>query len=86
MTDKTISNRNNRLKSEMTSLGPTCRLLGFIRMGDYSPYLLISSALNNDFNSFYAPVFRISRSLGIHVCTGDIVGLKCRGGGGGVNL
>ena len=32
MTDKTIPNRNNRLKSEMTTLGPTCRLLGFIKM------------------------------------------------------
>ena len=30
MTDKTIPKRNNRLKSEMTTLGPTCRLLGFI--------------------------------------------------------
>ena len=37
MTDKTIPNRNNRVKSEMTTLGPTCRLLGFINMGDFSP-------------------------------------------------
>ena len=37
MTDKTIPNRINRLKSEMTTLGPTCRLLGFIKMGDFSP-------------------------------------------------
>ena len=37
MTDKTIPNRNNRLKSEMTTLGPTCRLLGFIKMGDFPP-------------------------------------------------
>ena len=70
MADKTISNRNNRLKSEMTTLGPTCRLLGFIKMGDFAPCLLISSALNNDFNSFYTPVFRISRSLWVHVYRG----------------
>ena len=37
MTDKTIPNRNNRLKSEMTTLGPTCRLLGFIKKGDFPP-------------------------------------------------
>ena len=37
LTDKTIPNRNNRLKSEMTTLGPTCRLLGFIKVGDFSP-------------------------------------------------
>ena len=37
MTDKTIPNRNKWLKSEMTTLGPTCRLLGFIKMGDFSP-------------------------------------------------
>ena len=40
MTDKTIPNRNNRLKSEMTTLGPTCRLLGFIKMGDFFPYFV----------------------------------------------
>ena len=45
MTDKAIPNRNNRLKSEMTTLGPTCRLLGFIKMGDFSPRLLTSSVL-----------------------------------------
>ena len=38
MTDKTIPNRNNRLKSEMTTLGPTCRLLGFIIMGGVPKY------------------------------------------------
>ena len=37
MTDKTTPNRHNRLKSEMTTLGPTCRLLGFIKMGNFSP-------------------------------------------------
>ena len=44
-TEKTISNKNNRLKSEMTTLGPTCRLLGFIKMGGFSPCLLTSSVL-----------------------------------------
>ena len=37
LTDKTFPKRNNRLKSEMTTLGLTCRLLGFIKMGDFSP-------------------------------------------------
>ena len=37
MTDKSIPIRNNRMKSEMTTLGPTCRLLGFIKMGDFLP-------------------------------------------------
>ena len=36
LTDLTTSNRNNRLESEMTTLGPACRLLGFIKMSDFS--------------------------------------------------
>ena len=45
ITDKTISKRNNWLKSEMTTLGPTCRLFGFIKMDDFSPCLVSSSVL-----------------------------------------
>ena len=33
----------------MTTLDLTCRLLGFIKMGNFSPCLLTSSVLNNDF-------------------------------------
>ena len=45
LTDKTIPNRNNRLKSEMTTLGPTCRLLGFIKMGDFFSLLTLKQRL-----------------------------------------
>ena len=45
LTDLTTSNRNNRLESEMTTLGPACRLLGFIKMSDFSACLLYSSLL-----------------------------------------
>ena len=41
LTDKTASNKNNRLKSEMTTLGPTCRLLGFIKMGYFLPVKVV---------------------------------------------
>ena len=37
LADMTTSNRNNRLKSEMTTLGPACRLLGFKKMSDFLP-------------------------------------------------
>ena len=45
LADMTTSNRNNRLKSEMTTLGPDCRLLGFKKMIDFSACLLTSSLL-----------------------------------------
>ena len=45
LADMTTSNRNNRLKSEMTTLGPACRLLGFKKMSDFSACLLTSSLL-----------------------------------------
>ena len=79
MTDKTIPNRNNRLKSEMTTLCPTCRLLGFIKIGDFFPVNSLRLCWNNDFNSFYAPVFRIPPPGAGGMFTGDIAGLKCRG-------
>ena len=49
LTDLTTSNRNNRLESEMTTLGPACRLLGFIKMSDFSACLLYSSLLKQWF-------------------------------------
>ena len=45
LVDMTTSNRNNRLKSEMTTLGPACRLLGFMKMSYFSTCLLTSSLL-----------------------------------------
>ena len=79
LADMTSSNRNNRLKSEMTTLGPACRLLGFKKISDFSACLLSSSLLKQRFfNSFYATVICISDPLGA-MGTGDIVGLKCRG-------
>ena len=45
LADMTTSIRNNRLKSEMTTLGPACRLLGFNKMSDFSACLLTSSLL-----------------------------------------
>ena len=78
LADMTTFNRNNRLKSEMTTLGPACRLLGFKKMSDFSACLLTSSLLKHDFNSFYVTVVCISDPLGA-MDIGDIVGLKCRG-------
>ena len=78
LADMTTFNRNNRLKSEMTTLGPACRLLGFKKMSDFSACLLTSSLLKHDFNSFYVTVVCISDPLGA-MDTMDIVGLKCRG-------
>ena len=45
LVDMATSNRNNRLKSEMTTLGPACRLLGFKKMSDISASLLFLSLL-----------------------------------------
>ena len=45
LADMTASNRNNRLKSEMTTLGPASRLLGFKKMSDFSACLLTLSLL-----------------------------------------
>ena len=77
-TDRTTSNRNNRLKSEMTTLGPACRLLGFKKMSDICLFTHFVSSTTMIFNSFYATVICISDPLGA-MDTGDIVGLKCWG-------
>ena len=73
LVDMTTSNRNNRLKSEMTTLGPACRLLGFKKMSDFSACLFTSSLLKMIFNSFYATVNCISDPSGT-MDAGDIVG------------
>ena len=74
----TTSNRNNRLKSEMTTLGPACRLLGFKKMIEFfCLFTHFVSAQTIIFNSFYATVICISYLLGA-MNTVDIVGLKCR--------
>ena len=73
LADMTTSNRKNRLKSEMTTLGPACPLLGFKKMSDFLPVYSPRLFYNNDFNSFYATVICISAPLGA-MDTGDIVG------------
>ena len=79
LSDKTISNRNNTLKSEMTTLGLTCRLLGFIKMSDFfSLFTHFVCVKTTTFSSFYASIFRIIRSLGT-MYSGDIAGLMCWG-------
>ena len=79
LTVMTTSNRNNRLKSEMTTLGPACRLLGFKKMSDFfCLFTHFVSAQTMIFNSFYATVICSSYPLGA-MDTGDIVGLKCPG-------
>ena len=45
LADIATSYRNDRFKSEMTTLGPACRLLGFKKMSDFSACLLTSSLL-----------------------------------------
>ena len=78
LADTTTSYRNNRLKSDLTTLGPSCRLLG-LKMSDFSACLLtLSLLITLIFNSFYATVICISDPLGA-MDTGDIVELKCRG-------
>ena len=65
------SNRNNRLKSEMTTLGPACRLLGFKKMSEFfNLFTHFVSAQTMIFNSFYATVICISYPLGA-MDTGD---------------